>query len=74
MRANFKKHISMVLVLCLAIALLSLASCKDKESDSAPEETTAGTTTESTTTAPSGPVTFPSDEESDPKQEDVFYE
>jgi len=86
MKTNFKKYVSIFLALCLAMALVCLVACKDNKQ---PEETTPNeveaTTTESTTPKPTTPaettpatpsetVTFPSDEESDPKQEDVFFE
>ena len=78
MRMNFKKYISIVLVMCLVIALVSLVACKDEKD---PKETTPVVTTPNTTTpqettpaTPDETVTFPSDGETDPKQEDVFFE
>jgi hypothetical protein len=77
MSANFKKYISIVLVLCLVIALVSLVACKDEKN---PEETTPAVTTPNTTTpaetTPSDPSettpSYPAEGETDPKQEDVF--
>lgn len=84
MNANFKKYISIALVVCLLMALVSLAACKDKnkEEPTQPEPTAADTTPaeEETTPAQTTPeetvttVAFPSDEETDPKKEDVFFE
>ena len=91
MTANFKKYVSIILVLCLAMVLGSLVACKEKEPQTTtPEEqvstTTPGVTTPEVTTpekttpeattpdTPTETVTFPSDEESDPKQEDIFFE
>ena len=85
MRTNFKKYVSIFLALCLAMALVCLVACKEKNPDeTTPEITTtdgeytttpAPTTPQETTPAtPEETVTFPSDEESDPKQEDVFFE
>ena len=83
MRMNFKKYISIVLVMCLVIALVSLVACKDEKE---PKETTPAATTpadtvpntttpkETTPATPDETVTFPSDGETDPKQEDVFFE
>ncbi len=86
MRTNFKKYVSIFLALCLAMVLVCLAACKDNKN---PEQTTPNeveaTTTESTTpevttpeattpATPSETVTFPSDEDNDPKQEDNFFE
>ena len=82
MKANFKKYISIALVVCLLMALVSLVACKDKKE---PEQTTPSqdvttTTTDSTTPEETTPgkvtetVTFPSVEENDPKQEDVFFD
>jgi hypothetical protein len=77
MSANFKKYISIFLVLCLVVALASLVSCKNKKE---PEETTPAVTTPNTTTpeetTPSDPSettpSYPAEGETDPKQEDVF--
>lgn len=91
MTANFKKYISIILVVCLAMVLGSLVACKDEEpetttpeeqiSSTTPDETTPEVTTPAATTpattTPAGPtetVTFPSDEDDDPKQEDVFFD
>lgn len=95
MKANFKKYISIVLAVCLLMALVSLVACKDGEEpeDTQPsgdnQTTTEQTTTEQTTptdtgttppevTTPEKPAettpVFPSDEESDPRQEDVFFD
>ena len=83
MNANFKKYISIALVVCLLMALVSLAACKDKNKDepSQPEPTASNTTpAEETTPAQTTPaetvttVAFPSDEETDPTKEDVFFE
>lgn len=87
MRTNFKKYVSIVLALCLAMALVCLVACKDNKnpevttpdeittSDNGHTTTPAPTTPEATTPAtPAETVTFPSDEEVDPKQEDVFVE
>ena len=86
MKANFKKYVSIVLAMCLAMVLVCLVACKGNEHT---HETTLGdvanttletttpdkTTTEATTPeTPTETVTFPSDEEVDPKQEDVFFE
>ena len=88
MGSNFKKYVSIVLVMCMVIALACLVACKDNKT---PQETTPGqvtveTTTEAKTTTPQATtpqqttpstpaetVTFPSDEDNDPKQEDVFF-
>jgi hypothetical protein len=102
MIANFKKYVSMVLVVCMVIALACLVACNNnqpqettpeattietttKEKTTTPEESTPESTPESTTpeatipeqtttTAPTVTVTFPSDEDDDPKQEDVFFD
>ena len=98
MIANFKKYVSMVLVVCMVIALACLVACNNKEpqettpeatimetttkekettpEESTPESTTPEATTpeQTTTTAPTVTVTFPSDEDDDPKQEDVFFD
>ena len=99
MIANFKKYVSMVLVVCMVIAVVCIAGCgKNKQpQETTPEITTKETTTEektttpeqttpestnpesttpeqTTTTAPTVTVTFPSDEDDDPKQEDVFFD
>ena len=89
MSSNFKKYVSMVLVVCMVIAIACLVACKDNKP---PQETTPGqvtveTTTEAKTTTPQATtpqqttpstpaetVTFPSDEDNDPKQEDNFFE
>ena len=92
MKANFKKYISIVLAVCLLMALVSLVACQDKEdpkntqpsesnqTTTTPEQTTptdTGTTPPEVTTpekpAETTPV-FPSDEDSDPRQEDVFFD
>ena len=76
-----KKHLSVyaaiVATIALVVVLALLPGCKD--ADNEPEQTTPVETTpaatdpeETTTSAPI--VTYPSDEESDPKQEDVFYD
>ena len=89
MNTNFKKYVSIALAVCLLMALVSLAACKDKKNPE--EETTVeqevvtttqqpGDNTQTTTpkeTTPATPtetVTFPSDEDTDPKQEDVFVD
>lgn len=89
MNTNFKKYVSIALAVCLLMALVSLAACKDKKNPE--EETTVeqevvtttqqpGDNTQTTTpkeTTPATPtetVTFPSDEDTDPKQEDVFFD
>ncbi len=86
MKANFKKYISIVLAVCLLMALVSLAACKDKEdpqgtqptedAKTTPTQTTPTPTTpkETTPEQPTETVTFPSDEDNDPKQEDVFFD
>ena len=98
MMTNFKKYVSMVLVVCTVIALACLVACNNNHpQETTPEATTIETTTEektttpeestpesttpeattpeqTTTTAPVVTVTFPSDEDDDPKQEDVFFE
>lgn len=99
MIANFKKYVSMVLVVCMVIAIACLVGCNNnkhpqettpeatanetttQEKVTTPEETTPEGTTptettpeQTTTTAPTVTVTFPSDEDDDPKQEDVFFE
>ena len=90
MNANFKKYISIALVVCLLMALVSLVACKDKnkeeptQSEPTAESTTPAQTTPSgsnTTTPaqttpaqPTETVTLPSDEDDDPKQEDVFFD
>ena len=99
MIANFKKYVSMVLVVCMIIAVACFVGCNNnntpqettsettanetttQEKITTPEETTPegvepeNTTPEqTTTTAPTVTVTFPSDEDDDPKQEDVFFE
>ena len=83
MNANFKKYISIALAVCLLMALVSLVACKDKnkEEPTQPEPTASNTTpAEETTPAQTTPeetvttVAFPSDEETDPKKEDVFFE
>ena len=99
MTANFKKYVSMVLVVCMIIAIACFVGCNNnnppkettsettanetttQEKITTPEETTPegvepeNTTPEqTTTTAPTVTVTFPSDEDDDPKQEDVFFE
>ncbi len=91
MIANFKKYITIILVVCLVMVLGSLVACKDDEpKTTTPEEQVSTTTPEVTTpevttpeattpevTTPPGPtetVTFPSDEDDDPKQEDVFFD
>ena len=83
MNANFKKYISIALAVCLLMALVSLVACKEKNKDepTQPEPTAANTTpAEETTPAQTTPaetvttVAFPSDEETDPKKEDVFFE
>jgi ABC-type uncharacterized transport system auxiliary subunit len=89
MNANFKKYISIALTVCLLMALVSLAACKDKKNpeETTPEQQEVVTTTvpqndkpqtttpkETTPAQPTETVTFPSDEEVDPKQEDVFFE
>ena len=89
MSSNFKKYISMVLVVCMVIALACLVACKDNKH---PEETTTPAATtpaemtpavttpaqttpaETTTAGPTETVTFPSDEPDDPKQEDNFFD
>ena len=89
MNTNFKKYVSIALAVCLLMALVSLAACKNKKNPE--EETTVeqevvtttqqpGDNTQTTTpkeTTPATPtetVTFPSDEDTDPKQEDVFFD
>lgn len=89
MKANFKKYISIVLTVCLLMALVSLVACKDEEEpqNTQPDnnQTTPTVTTPTDTgttppeeTTPEKPaettVTFPSDEESDPRQEDEFFD
>lgn len=89
MNANFKKYISIFLAMCLLMALVSLVACKDEEDpqetqpsgesqtttvQTTPTGSSDSTTPEVTTTKPVETVTFPSDEESDPKQEDVFFD
>ena len=89
MSSNFKKYVSMVLVVCMVIAIACLAACKNNKQPegTTPEQTTAETTTEEKTTTPQATtpqtttpstptetVTFPSDEDNDPKQEDNFFE
>ncbi len=89
MSSNFKKYVTMVLVVCMVIAVACLAACKNNKhpQETTPNQTTSETTTEDKTTTPSattpqqttpaGPtetVTFPSDEDDDPKQEDVFFD
>ena len=88
MKSNFKKYISIVLAVCFLMALISLAACKDTDepkqtTPSNDNQTTTvedGTTPKVTTpkeTTPEQPtetVTFPSNEEDDPRQEDVFFE
>ena len=102
MTANFKKYVSMVLVVCMIIAIACFVGCNNNNHPqettpettanetttqgkiTTPEETTPeninseSTTPESTTpesTTPAGTtVAFPSDEDNDPKQEDVFFE
>ena len=75
-----KKHLIIYGAALAAIALIVvLVILLGGKSDDLPEETTPVETTpvatdpeETTTSAPI--VTYPSDEESDPKQEDVFYD
>ncbi len=88
MKQNFKKYISIVLAVCLLMALVSLAACKDKNpEETTPEQQEVVTTTapqndkpqtttpkETTPAQPTETVTFPSDEDDDPKQEDVFFD
>ena len=88
MKANLKTYISIVLAVCLLMALVSLAACKDKNEpeQTPPAEDTPTTTVEEGTTPkvtlpkettsaqPTDTVTYPSDEENDPKQEDVFFD
>ncbi len=89
MSSNFKKCVSMVLVVCMVIALACLVACKDNKQpeQTTPEVPTTETTTEDKTTTPqetttevttpntpTETVTFPSDEDNDPKQEDNFFE
>lgn len=81
MKQTFKKYISIVLAVCLLMALVSLAACKDKNPEqTTPSQDVTTTTTDSTTPEETTPgkvtetVTFPSDEENDPKQEDVFFD
>ena len=107
MIANFKKYVSMVLVVCMVIAIACLVGCNENNhpikttpvettesttpeettpEETTPEETTPENTTpegttptettpeQTTTTAPTVTVTFPSDEDDDPKQEDVFFD
>ncbi len=53
MIANFKKYVSMVLVVCMVIALACLVACNDKHpQETTPEATTIETTTEEKTTTP----------------------
>ena len=87
MRNIFKKYISIILVVCLVIALASLAACGKKNEE--PEDTTAKTTqTNPQNTSSSVPEDTSSSEpedtssepeetipaDSDPKQEDVFVD
>ena len=82
MKVNFKKYISIVLAVCLLMALVSLAACKDKNPEETTPEQQGVVTTEPQTTTPkettpaqpTETVTFPSDEDDDPKQEDVFFD
>ena len=76
MSTIFKKYISIVLAMCLVIALVALVACKDEKepADTTPEVTapanTTPTETAPTTTTPA--ETTPA--ETDPKQEDVFFD
>ena len=89
MNANFKKYVSIALTVCLLMALVSLVACKDKKNpeETTPTEQEIVTTTqqpgdntqtttpkETTPATPTETVTFPSDEDTDPKQEDVFFD
>ena len=89
MNANFKKYVSIALTVCLLMALVSLVACKDKKNpeETTPTEQAVVTTTqqpgdntqtttpkETTPATPTETVTFPSDEDTDPKQEDVFFD
>lgn len=87
MKSNFKKYLILALAVVFIIALACLSSCKDGDNET-PTTPPAGTTvtTPATTTpkpntpketTPAGPtqtVTFPSDEDSDPKKEDSFID
>ena len=89
MNANFKKYVSIALAVCLLMALVSLVACKDKKNPeeettveqevvttTVPQNNKPQTTTpkETTPATPTETVTFPSDEDTDPKQEDVFFD
>lgn len=86
MNTNFKKMISIALFACLVLCFICLTACKDDEpKETTPEEVVTTTTPEETPTQPTTPeettpagptetVTFPSDEDDDPKQEDVFFD
>lgn len=82
MKVNFKKYIGIVLAVCLLMALVTLVACKEKEEETqpttpaqtTPAETTPAETTPPETTPAETTVAFPSDEENDPKQEDVFFD
>ena len=78
-----KKHCiiyaAVLVVLALTIGLVIWLTAGSD--DPAPQETTPAVTTPNTTTpqettpaTPDETVTFPSDGETDPKQEDVFFE
>ena len=89
MNTNFKKYVSIALAVCLLMALVSLAACKNKKNPeeettveqevvttTVPQNNKPQTTTpkETTPATPTETVTFPSDEDTDPKQEDVFFD
>ncbi len=84
---NFKKYAAMVLAVCLVIVLACMSACGDKNNGdettpagqdavttTTPQTTTPKQTTpkQTTTEGPTETVTFPSDEDNDPFQEDVF--
>lgn len=88
MKSNFKKYLVMVLAVCFVICLACLSACKDNGTETpttSPDPAVVTTTPETTTpkqttpqqTTPPGPVetvTFPSEEDSDPKKEDSFID
>lgn len=75
MNKNFKKYLSIVLVVCLVLITVSLAACREDEpEETTPETTTPTETTPAETTPAETTVTYPAEGEIDPGQEDVFFD
>ena len=65
---------AVAVVVIVAVVLLIALGGGNKPEETTPEETTSEITTPAETTEPRETITYPTQGDEDPKQEDVFYD